>query len=137
MFCGVGTIVSTFEISGEIGVRVAYSIDRLTINIEDQMSAISGYVSQVSGDLINGNSYIDWASLSDDFVATYPTVRGGSFQGMIFSPDMSGDYSSIGVTGTRSFKLVEKKIFDGTVDYYPNNASVVSGLISISQLRVI
>lgn len=147
---GLGTIVSTFEISGEIGVRVAYSLDRLVANDKNTMEGlivndpVSGqlnsgeYPGTVSGMPGTGSAYIRYDEMSDNYVAANPTDRGGTFRGMNYSPaDRAGSFTDVGVFGTAEQRLVRKVYFDETVSYYPENASIVSGLPSIFSLRVI
>lgn len=140
-FVGVGRVVGTFTVSGELGVEVRYELDRLRLNTAGQMSGIITH--EVSGTLSTGVSYIDWAQLSDSYVSDHPSEREAALRGMYYSTlnksvqNNGSGIVDIGVFGTRQFVLIREIYYSGNILYYPDAVAAVSGLPSISSIRVI
>lgn len=131
---GLGVIVSTFSLSGELGCRVHYSLDRLVLNNTGSMSGVI-VNGPVSGTINAGFHYIRYDQMADRYVAANPSVREGSIIGMNWNPSLSGNVNadgSAGVTITnQDYRLIRQTYTDITVDYYPDNYSNGSGAISL------
>lgn len=136
---GVGTIVSQFNYSGEVGVSVAFDLNRLVLNSEGAMSGVI-VNGPYSGSINTGGSYVDYQAMVD---------RSGldTFQGMIWEPN--DDALDKTVETISDYRLKRKNFYQAEVYYFPQVAYEVdmvavsgvpmytSGAPLITQLRLL
>lgn len=132
---GLGVIVSTFTLSGEMGCRVHYSLDRLVLKHDASMSGVI-VNGPVSGAIHSGFHYVRLDQMADRYIAANPSVREGSIIGMNWNPSLPNNGSGSagdGVTITnQDYRLVRTNFCDITVEYFPDTYSYVnSGTLSL------
>ena len=134
---GIGVIVSTFELSGELGCRVHYNLDRLVLKHDGAMAGVT-VNGPVSGTINTGNSYVRWDAMSAAYTTANPGERGTALKGMNVNPHWLSGATGPSATN-KDFGLVRETIYDsdidGTIQYYPDTMSGISG--TISQLTLV
>lgn len=142
----VGKIVGTTSVSGELGLKVLYTLDTLTLNNVPAMSGVVRYTSYPPNNTLNpGITYIDYISMVNNYIVRFSGTVEASLNGMIWNPahaptgGPSGQiHAASGVMNiVPEYGLVISGYANIQVDYYPDAVASVSGLLPVSRLRIL
>jgi hypothetical protein len=134
--CGLGTVVSVFTVSGELGCTVNYKLDRLVLKHTGPSSGVI-VNGPVSGTINNGNSYVRYDLMSNNYVAANSSERESAFRGMFW--DSTKHESVVGIEGKDvisvvniegDYRLIRETYTDINIDYFPDILVGISRTIS-------